>query len=123
MLEVYGFVVWGGLCLSILAPVIFFVMIQRRVPMVPLVRVAILLLSIFACVIVGPITTFVVAEELQAIAALPYIQVALQNQCPNKQLLADRKGFKIVSTMNWVSENANVTCFFNNVEWRCDCNN
>ena len=123
MPQVYGTVVWTGFCLSILIPIVVFVIAHKRMRTSLLVKIAILVLGISACTAAGTFSSFFIADELQFDVAIPYIQNALHDQCPNKHLTADRSGFQISSTIDWISKKDNTVCFFSNVEWKCDCDN
>jgi hypothetical protein len=73
MPQIYGYIVWGGICFSLVTPVILFIIVFKRSPMRILVGIPILMISVFVCLIVGTIISFLVADKLQAVVAMPYI--------------------------------------------------
>jgi hypothetical protein len=63
---------------------------------------------------------FLVAEKLQARVAVPYIQEALDDQCPNTMTKVDPSGIVLGSIITWESKTTSERCVYTN-EWECDC--
>jgi hypothetical protein len=59
--------------------------------------------------------------QLQVSIALPYIRDSIERQCGIDNPLVTSDGFTIDSGYRWQSETNEITCFFNNQEWICEC--
>jgi hypothetical protein len=71
--------------------------------------------------VLAVIAFLVFGYQLQISIALPYIKDSVERQCAIENPLVTGEGFAIDSGFQWESETNEITCFFNNEEWICEC--
>lgn len=101
---------------SIAVTGIFFLLARKRIAnkFVPILGV----LQVSFLVILAAF--YFLGYQFQVAVALPYIQQALDEQCGQQALVATADGFRIDSGYGWTSGDE-AACYFNNVEWICNC--
>ena len=111
------FVLFVSCTLSLFLLLVFFLIFRNRVHKLLVSSIGFFMFVFILLVLVINILTF----KAQSLAAVPYIQEALNKYCGEHNIEANEGGFDVDSGYRWSSESNSVQCYYNNVEWSCTC--
>jgi len=111
-----GHLIGFSCSISLIATVIVVILKRKKERMLIIALVTTQVSFILAAIIFWQI-----GYDLQVKVALPVIEKSLNEQCKIDFFNVSEEGFYIDSGYHWVSENDNISCYYNHAEWICDC--